>query len=184
LDIQGFDLLRFDDQVARIYREWNQSVSRLLIFDNCDNEDLLMQWRPISGGCRVLATSLRAIWGRTAGVTMLPLGVVNLTDSISLLQKHRPDINFTDAEGITEELGDLPLALHLAGSYLEFYQSETVIGSPSELLSDLRGASLIHHPVLRGEDVTVSPTRHILDVAKTFTISYDRLKPNDPIDTN
>ena len=35
---------------------------RLLIFDNCEELELLERWRPKRGGCRVLVTSRNTIW--------------------------------------------------------------------------------------------------------------------------
>ena len=89
------------------------------------------------------------------------------------------------AEGGTEgglpalaaELGDLPLALHLAGSFMK----ETRTG-PEALLAELRSEPILAHEALTGVDTTWSPTNHELHVAKTFALSYERLKPADPLD--
>jgi hypothetical protein len=54
------------------------------------------------------------------------LGVLNRAESVALLRKHRPDLTQSEAGAIAAELGDLPLALHLAGSFLAHYRHREV----------------------------------------------------------
>jgi len=82
---------------------------------------------------------------------------------------------------IADELGDLPLALHLAGSYLKKY-AHSPKGRAAALLAELRKPDLLKHPALTGSAATISPTRHVLHVGRTFAISYDQLKPEDATD--
>jgi hypothetical protein len=109
-----------EERVQRVKDAWQSAVPRLLVFDNCEEEGLLDAWRPPSGGCRVLVTSRRSHWSPTLGVTALPLDLLPRADSIELLRRYRPDLAPDDPglDAIAEGLGDLPLALHLAGSYL------------------------------------------------------------------
>ncbi len=180
----GFSGLPLDDQVRLVRSAWASPLPRLLIFDNCEEEATLAEWRPPTGGCRVLVTSRRATWGKIMGVQTISLGVLSRAESIALLHKHRPDLAEDDADldAIAKELGDLPLALHLAGSYLETYQDDPDLGSPADFLDELRGARLLEHPALKGEDVTRSATDHLLHVGRTFALSYERLDPDDPTD--
>ncbi|RRR74023.1 MAG: tetratricopeptide repeat-containing protein, partial [Candidatus Viridilinea halotolerans] len=190
LDLPGFADLKLDDQVRRVRSAWAQSIPRLLIFDNCDEtepgraEALIQQWRPTTGGCRVLITSRRGVWSASMGVTTLPLGVLNRAESIALLRKHRPDLAVDDPalDAIAVELGDLPLALHLAGSYLENYRDSAEFGDPTTFLSELRDTRLLDHEALQGVDSTPSPTNHELHVARTFALSYERLVANEQAD--
>jgi tetratricopeptide (TPR) repeat protein len=182
LDLPGFTALAFDDQVRRVCQEWQGPLPRLLVFDTCEDEELLKQWRPTTGGCSVLVTSRRDRWSRALGVTPVPLGVLAREESIALLRKHRPDIAEADANAIGAELGDLPLALHLAGSYLETFADSARFGDPQQFLNDLRDVQLLGHPALQGRDATPSPTNHILHVGKTFALSLERLDPNNPVD--
>src|SRR6185503_11705123 len=41
-----FGSLPLDDQVALVRQAWQQSLPRLLVFDNCEDEALLQEWRP------------------------------------------------------------------------------------------------------------------------------------------
>jgi len=77
---------------------------------------------------------------------------------------------------IAKELGDLPLALHLAGSFLARYPRVT----PADYLAQLRAANPLAHPALQGRGAAHSPTGHELHVAKTFALSYNALSPADP----
>ncbi|MBV9787122.1 MAG: hypothetical protein JOZ51_03040, partial [Chloroflexi bacterium] len=174
----NFAQLATDDQLALVRAAWQSPLPRLLIFDNCEDEALLARWRPACGGCRILITSRRALWEPALGVQTLPLDVLPRADSIALLRQHRPDLPVTlpVLDTIATELGDLPLALHLAGSYLARYQADL---TPDEYVTELRKTTL-RHPSFQGN--RVSPTGHVQHVAKTFALSYDRLDPTHPDD--
>jgi hypothetical protein len=49
--------LTLADRLGRVQRAWQEPIARLLILDNCEDEALLARWLPVTGGCRVLATS-------------------------------------------------------------------------------------------------------------------------------
>lgn len=170
----NFAQLSTDDQIALVRAAWQSPLPRLLVFDNCEDEDLLARWRPACGGCRILITSRRALWESTLGVQALPLGVLPRADSIALLRQHRADLPATlpVLDEIATELGDLPLALHLAGSYLARYQADL---TPVEYVAELRKPTLLRHPSFQGN--RVSPTGHVQHVARTFALSYERLDP-------
>jgi tetratricopeptide (TPR) repeat protein len=78
-------------------------------------------------------------------------------------------------------LGDLPLALHLAGSFLKRYV-RSPLGKPGAYLAALRRKGLLDHPSLQGKDVTISPTGHTAHVARTFALSLERLSSEDEVD--
>ena len=113
-------------RVQRVKDAWQSAVPRLLVFDNCEEEGLLEAWRPTSGGSHVLVTSRRRRWSPTLGVTTLPLDVLPRPDSIELLRRYRPDlaVDAPELDAIADKLGDLPLALDLAGRYLLTYHAE------------------------------------------------------------
>jgi tetratricopeptide (TPR) repeat protein len=174
----GFSSLPLEDQVRLVLSAWQSALPRLLVFDNCEEENLLAGWRPPTGGCRVLVTSRRGTWDRALGVEALPLGVLSRAESKALLRKFRTDLREDDAEAIADELGDLPLALHLAGSYLARYHYAV---SPRDYLTQLRQPNpLAHRSLQRGG---ISPTKHAQHVAQTFVLSYERLDPDDLADS-
>jgi hypothetical protein len=153
-----------------VQRAWQEPLPRLLIFDNCEAEDLLAQWRPPHGGCRVLLTSRRLRWEVALGVQVLPLNVFARPESIALLRQHRPDLAVNDADlnAIAANQGDLPLALHLARSFLARYRDAV---TPSAYLAQLQQPGWLEHRSLQGQRV-----------ARTFALSYERLDARDTMD--
>jgi tetratricopeptide (TPR) repeat protein len=178
LDLPGFAALDFPDQVFRVRQLWQEATPHLLVFDNCEDEELLRRYRPSSGGCRVLVTSRRQRWDDGLDVRERRLGTLPRPESIALLRKFRPDLaeDDRDLDTLAAALGDLPLALHVAGSYLKRYQQ---VVSPAQYLEKLRSAPLQAF-ALRGAGAT--PTAHELDVALTVATSYQRLNASDQID--
>ena len=47
-----FESLQLPDQVRLVLSSWQSPLPRLLIFDNCQDDRLLAQWRPPTGECR------------------------------------------------------------------------------------------------------------------------------------
>ncbi|MBV9791964.1 MAG: helix-turn-helix transcriptional regulator [Chloroflexi bacterium] len=174
-----FDTLPLDEQVWRVQAAWKLPIPRLLIFDNCEDEDLLNQWCPPHGGCRILITSRRHHWDAALGVQSVPLGVLPRHESLALLHAFRPDVPSSDPDldAIAEALGDLPLALHLAGSFLAHYRHAI---TPTHYLQRLLTPTLLDDVSLRA--VGISPTQHVQHVARTFEQSYARLDFADSVD--
>ncbi|NTV65623.1 MAG: tetratricopeptide repeat protein, partial [Oscillochloris sp.] len=174
------DGLSQDEQVALVLRAWQQPTPRLIVLDNCEDEELLAAWRPrIGGGCRVLLTSRSGEWDSALGVVIHRLGTLDRPESIALLRSLRTSLTETEADMIAEVLGDLPLALHLTGSFLRTYPKE----QPDEYLRRLKTA-LLKHPSLMGRGSRQSSTEHDLHVARTFALSYDQLNPEEPRDAD
>jgi tetratricopeptide (TPR) repeat protein len=175
----AFDRLTPEEQLQEMRAALQSPIPRLLVFDNCEDEELLVRWRPTTGGCRVLLTSRRAHWTGAVGVQSYPLDVLRMAESITLLRNHRPDLTSDNPalHEIAAELGHLPLALHLAGSFLADYRNSV---SPAEYLAQLRSPALLQHPSLQRSGY--SPTSHEQDVARTFALSYERLDRDDPVD--
>ena len=175
-----FHTLPLEERVRAVMAEWQGELPRLLVFDNCEHEGLLDRWLPPTGGCRVLVTSRGTHWDPSLGVIDLPLDVFSRQESLALLRKHRPDLPTDSPElhAIAEDLGDLPLALDLAGRYLDKYRHEI---TPATYLAEIRQPDLLKHPSLR-QARGISPTKHDMDVWRTFALSYWRLDANDDTD--
>lgn len=178
-----FVTLPIAEQVDMVNRAFREPVPRLLVFDNCEDEALLAKWRPPSGGCRILLTSRRSSWEATLGVQMLMLQPFQRAESIALLQHYfrQGGADFRMLEQIAAALGDLPLALHLAGRYLAESQHQqsseaflVAVQQPHNL------DNLLHHPSMQGG--AVSPTGHVEQLARTFELSIARLNAENPID--
>jgi tetratricopeptide (TPR) repeat protein/transcriptional regulator with XRE-family HTH domain len=175
----NYESLALGEQVKLVLEEWSKPLPRLLIFDNCEDPELLERWRPKHGGSRVLLTSRRAQWNTQLAVQTLLLGVLSRRESIELLQNHCPDLALDDVDliAIAAELEDLPLALHLAGRFLALYRADV---TPAAYVRQLRAPNILSHPSLRSDGN--SPTGHDQHVARTFAFSYERLNISVPID--
>ncbi len=181
---EDFADLPLDKQVELVEAEWREATPRLLVFDNCEEEALLRRWRPTTGGCRVLLTARRPVWSATLGVKAVPLDELSREQSVALLKKYRtyPPEEEVNLEAIAEVLGDLPLALHLAGSFLAEYKNNPALGSPAAYLEKIRQTPALEHPSMSGEGAHDSPTKHEQDVSRTFQVSYERLDAADEVD--
>ncbi len=100
----------------------------------------------------------------------MPVGLLSRTDSQVLLREHCPNLTQNDADAVAQELGDLPLALHLAGSFLGSYQD-----TPATYLARLQEKTLPDHPFSVGERSAVPPADHGRRAAEAFALSYERL---------
>jgi tetratricopeptide (TPR) repeat protein len=183
--IGGMDLrpdyaeLSLREQLPLVLAAWQSPMPRLLVFDNCEEEELVARWRPSSGGCRILITSRRSQWDMALGIEHFTLGVLSRAESISLLRKHCPGLGEDpNLDSIAAELGDLPLALHLAGSFLNKYR---FVVTTAGYLAELRSPNLLDHHSMQGGGF--SPTGHEQYVARTFALSYERLDLSDSTDT-
>jgi hypothetical protein len=131
----------------------------------------------------VIITSRRASWSGSLGIASLRLAPLSRDESVALLRCYRPDLtDETNLAQIAAAIGDLPLALHLTGSFLETYRDDRVFGSPETLLRELHERDLLDHDALQGIDVTTSYTRHDLHISRTISMSYTRLDPADATD--
>jgi MinD-like ATPase involved in chromosome partitioning or flagellar assembly/tetratricopeptide (TPR) repeat protein len=107
-----------------VYREVLQYLSGraterwLLIYDNAENVDAVAKLLP-SGGGHVLVTSRNERWEEQVGrAKTVKLGFFERQESISHLQRRLPAIELADADRLAEELGDMPLAVAVAGAML------------------------------------------------------------------
>ena len=168
--------LPLDQRVAEVLGAWQQPLPRLLVFDNCEDEDLLATWRPTTGGARVLLTSRRRDWDPALGVDVLQLDVLTGVESIELIRRFRPDLSADDQDlaGIADKLGGLPLALHMAGNYLRTFRHVN-LGEPAQYRSLLTDRAMLAHPSMTGDTERFSPTGHERNVAGTFAIGLQQL---------
>jgi tetratricopeptide (TPR) repeat protein len=78
-------------------------------------------------------------------------------------------------EAVAHELGDFPLALHLAGSYLGMYGAHL---PPDKLLAQLRSEGLRSRLLTEHARHGINPTGHEWAVARTFELSFRQLTRN------
>ncbi len=174
--LTGYTALDIDGKVQAVKRKWAEPTPTLLIFDNCEDPALAQEYLPVTGGARVLLTSRDQTWTTTLRrVHQIAIETLPRANSIELLRKFRPTMKDDVADGIASELGDLPLALHIAGSYLKQMKG-TSFGDPVTYQKTLRNPDLLAQLEEQIEWVQgQSPTNHELSVAKTFAVSMERL---------
>jgi tetratricopeptide (TPR) repeat protein len=168
-----------ENRVKQVLSQWQSGMPRLLIFDNCEDPHLLMQWRPHTGASRVLVTSHLSNWTPALGFKQLKLGMLERSESIALLRGFREDLetNDPDLDAIAGELEDLPLALKIAGSYLRAYRNEM---NPWEYLNALRQLRLLKRRSLEGGKF--SQIGYDLDVERCFAICVNQLDQDGETD--
>jgi len=159
-------------KVKQVLSKWQSGIPRLLIFDNCEDSQLLVQWQPPTGGSRVLVTSRQRNWDPALEVKQLPLGLLKRAESTALLRGFLGDLlgEDLDLNLIAAELEDFPLALHMAGSFLRTNRHDF---STRQYLEILQQPPLLRHHLLNEEKF--SPTGYDLDVKRTFDINVDKL---------
>ncbi|MEM7113574.1 MAG: BTAD domain-containing putative transcriptional regulator [Chloroflexota bacterium] len=165
--------LTLGDQIGRVQQAWQAPKPRLLIFDNCEDETLFEKWRPVSGGCRVLLTSRRNAWAPELDIAHFPLQSLPRAESIALLkQMLAGKISTAAAAAIAAEVGDLPLALHMAGRFLQRFPQIDA----SRYLTQLREQTPLSHPSLAGD---AAPSGR--GVARTFALNFEQLMVADEV---
>src|SRR3954469_26765 len=131
-----FSDLPLNNQVRLIKEAWNSATPRLLIFDGCEDREVLERWIPDAGGSRVLITSRRlncTETGPLSNLQVLTLGPLSQAQSVTLLRRcQRESVSSDDSLAtLSSKLNGLPLALHLAGALLRDHTA-------SDLLRGLR----------------------------------------------
>jgi tetratricopeptide (TPR) repeat protein len=173
----GFALLPLEQQVRLVQQTWQEPIPRLLIFDNCESETAFSEWQPSFGGCRILLTSQRSWWNPALGLTQINVDVLSRPDSIWLLQRFVPALTNEESAQIADTMADLPLALHLAGSYLARNGGAV---SPQSYLAQMRVGQRLQHESLRA--ASYSPTAHTVNVWHTLMLNCQQL--NAAVPTN
>lgn len=184
LDLPGWQALDFDARIAAAQHAWREPTMRLLVMDNLEDPKLLT-WRPTSGRTRVLLTTRRGVWSITSGVVRIPLSVLDRTNSMQLLLEPRArwlDLSVVNllanpntaqaSDAICDAVGDLPLALALAGAYLESHPNVSVPHYQTRL-----DEYALAHPSLDADLEEALPTAHTTSVVATIALSYDQLDP-------
>lgn len=176
----NFHLLPLEERVGAAMSEWHGDLPRLLVLDDCPDGPTLDATRPKAGGCRVLVTGRGPMGDPALGVEAVALEPLGRAASVRLLRAYYDVAGEAKLGEIAAELGDLPLALDLAGRYLRRYRHAT---DADRYLRELRSDEILSHRSLRepGER-EVSPTGHDMNVARTFAVSYRRLDGGDATD--
>lgn len=170
------------EQVQVTLRAWRKDSGHLLVLDCFENTELLNKWLPVLNGFRLLLTSRHHDWPRDFGVQTHPLDLLSPPESLALLWKLAPRLKKVpdaELEDIAEHLGHLPLALDLAGRYLDERRSLTPQGYLKEL-SDAGGG--LEHTSLLDWVEGGNPTGHDTNLVSTFLLIWQQLNDEKPVD--
>src|SRR5579884_269991 len=141
----------------------------LVVFDNAVEPEVLNQYLPdlpAGGTGHILITSRIQAWARVA--TSLEVDVFSRAESVEHLTRAVPGLGLRDAEAIAELVGDLPLAVESAASWL------ATTGTPvAQYLESL------------GEETTRvlslgRPENYPVSVAVTWNLAIQRLRDREP----
>jgi tetratricopeptide (TPR) repeat protein len=126
----------------RVQSELIAHLSRpaLLIFDNAEDEGLLLRWRPRQNA-HVLATSRMPTWSRDVAV-LKPLEVWPLEEAIDYLcaATGEREMSRADAEAVSTAVDRLPLALSHAAAYLKLNRPVSVAAYLKTIARHMRQA--------------------------------------------
>jgi tetratricopeptide (TPR) repeat protein len=166
---------RQPEQVRMTLRLWSESGPRLVVLDNLEDVRQAEEWLPQLACARLLITSRRGGWEADLGLAEQPLETLPRPESLELLRKLAPRLVSApdaDLQAVADRLGDLPLALDLAGRYL---LEREELGA-AEYIEELRasGSALEHTSLLDWTEH--NPTRHETSLAETFLLSWQRLE--------
>jgi len=104
--------------VAGVVKGWlQQNPGWLLIFDNAQNPEQIKGFLPGDGPGHVIITSRNQEWVRVA--RKFPIKIFKRDESVQFILKRTGQLDEKTAWMLAEELGDLPLALEQAASYIE-----------------------------------------------------------------
>jgi len=164
-----------EKQTNLTLQAWKGAGPRLVIFDNVEDPASVQDWLPRLPKARLLFTSRSSDWPPGLDIEHHPLGVLPPSESLELLRalaERLKDIPDAELDQVADRLGDLPLALDLAGNYL---RSRPAL-SPKEYLAELdeAGRSILEHPAF-SDWVKHNPTKHSTSLVYTFALSWDQL---------
>ena len=137
----------------------------LLVFDNAENPADVRTWLP-GGAGHVLITSRDRRWAEIAAP--VEVNVLDRSESVALLQDRVGGLSDADADGLADQLGDLPLAVAQAGGFM----AETGMASTEYLrLLQTQAGQLLEHG---------APESYPRSLAAATQLIADRLNHEDP----
>lgn len=119
----GFDIKNTDiEDIIENTRQWlSRNTNWLIIFDNLNNSEFLKEYIPQGKIGHVIVTSQNSIWDN---INSMPLEIFERKESIEFITKKILGSNNESANILAETLGDLPLALNQAISYINAQKIE------------------------------------------------------------
>jgi hypothetical protein len=104
------------DAVQAVISDLHATARWLLVYDNAENPERIAPYLP-GGQGHVLITTRTTGWHDIA--TQIDIDVMDRADSVLLLRGRVPTLPTPDADAVACAIGDLPLAIAQAASYLD-----------------------------------------------------------------
>jgi tetratricopeptide (TPR) repeat protein len=137
----------------------------LLVFDNAEDPGEVIGWLP-GGGGHVLITSRERGWAEIA--VPVEIDVLARAESVAILQARVSGLAEADADQLARRLGDLPLAITQAASYLA--ATGMAADRYMELLATRAGQILAQ----------ATPVTYPRSLAAATQLTADKLARDDP----
>ena len=153
------------EQLEELWSELNRRAPILLVLDNFPEKAPLEPWLPPGGNVHVLVTTRRRDLTRHPHV---PLWVLSAEEGLALLNSGARRFG-AEAKALVEDVGGLPLALELLRSGLD-RRPDVDVAALRHSLREAGGVALLQGFAAEYRDEL--PTRHELDVAATFQVSW------------
>ncbi|MCT7356681.1 FxSxx-COOH system tetratricopeptide repeat protein [Streptomyces sp. 15-116A] len=166
LDVNSGEAATAVPAVIEALRIGEPDKNWLLVFDNAETPDVVRDFFPADGPGRILVTSRNGQWASAA--RPLEVDVFTREESRQLLQLRLPDLDDASADRIAETLGDLPLGVEQAATWL----AET--GMPAD--EYLRLFEQHAMELMAGDP----PPDYPLSVAAAWNLSLERLQRDHP----
>lgn len=159
-------------QLEQLWRALNTRPPSLIVLDNFPEKIALRPYLPSTGRIHTLITTRRRDLTDHPHVLLHTLSV---DAGIELLNSAARRLEYDEAQRIVQRLGGLPLALELTKSFLN-YRADVAV---AQVLTEMDASGEIN--VLRGFTESYRdelPSRHELDIARTFQMSWELASPS------
>ena len=147
------------EAIAALLAWAQQNDNWLLIYDNAENPESINSFIPKGAKGHIIITSRHADWSEIA--VELPVKVFDRDESVNYIKKRRPVITDNEADKLADAMGDFPLALSQACSYMK--ACGKTVDAYLELFEKKQHDLLDQYP----------PKSHEKTVAATFTLAFD-----------
>jgi tetratricopeptide (TPR) repeat protein len=151
--------------VSRLLGALQDKGRWLLIYDNAEQPQVLGPFLP-GGAGHVVITSRHPDWQELA--TPLPVDLFNSSESIGLLRQRLPQLTEDDAGQVADAVGNLPLAVTQAASYLQ--ETGLTVQNYLQLLS-YRVTAILAEGV---------PATYRVSLAASLQLAFERLAADNP----
>ncbi|HKZ70065.1 MAG TPA: tetratricopeptide repeat protein, partial [Anaerolineales bacterium] len=119
----NYETLSQAEKIGLVVSAWHKPTPRLLILDDVDDREIVAEWKPETGGCRVLILTTHLEWTGPLQSRVMTLPPLDPGSSLQLLAGNDParlHAFATDraADTVIDLLEHLPIALRCAGAYI------------------------------------------------------------------